>query len=59
MFKIMKENGKKKRDHLSIKRATSRPLQNVTYCGPGGGGGGPGQIGPEPLPPALVAELPL
>lgn len=33
MFKMTKENGKKKRENLSIYNAVSLPLQNVSYCG--------------------------
>lgn len=33
IFKMKNENGKKKRENLSIKSAVARPLQNVSYCG--------------------------
>jgi hypothetical protein len=49
MLRMMKARGKKRRDHWSINKATSRPLQKVTYWGPGGGGGGP-RAGLEAFP---------
>lgn len=32
MFSIKNEKGKKNRENLSINKAVSRPLQNVSYC---------------------------
>ncbi len=55
---MINEKGKKRRDHLSINKATSRPWQNVTYWGPGGGGGGP-RAGLGAFPRMRMDDVPL